>query len=80
MARHSIPERCNRPAHRMADNGYRLCPDHARVNDPSFKLYPNTVGPCDYAMDDLAAARYVNPNRVTPTAGPYWVTGIQEDN
>jgi len=58
MTRHSIPERCNRPAHRMADNGYRTCPDHARINDPAFVLYENTVGPCDYPMDGLGAAPY----------------------
>lgn len=56
--RTAIPERCNKPAWRTYPNGYRVCWDHARVNDPDETLHPNSVGPCDYPMDGLGAAPY----------------------
>ena len=60
-ARHSIPERCNRPAWRSYPNGYRVCWDHARVNDPDETLHENSIGPCDYPRD----ARYEPGEEVT---------------
>jgi hypothetical protein len=59
--RTSIPERCNRPAWRDYPNGYRVCRDHAAMNDPDQRLSPDVLGPCDYPMDGLGAARYVRP-------------------
>jgi hypothetical protein len=47
----SIPERCNRDAWRSYPNGYRVCRNHARVNDPDETLHENSIGPCDYPMD-----------------------------
>ena len=57
--RHSIPERCNRPAWRDYPNGYRVCRDHALMNDPAQTLHDNPIGPCDYPLDGLADAPFV---------------------
>ena len=51
-------ERCNRLAHRMYPNGYRVCWDHAQVNNPNETLYPNEIGPCDFPIDGHGAMRY----------------------
>jgi hypothetical protein len=51
-------ERCNRMAWRTYPNGYRVCRDHAHVNDPAETLHENTVGPCDYPTDGHGAMRY----------------------
>ena len=57
--RHSIPERCNRPAWRYYANGYRVCLNHSRPNDPNELRAENPVGPCDYPMGNLECARYI---------------------
>lgn len=45
-------ERCNRPAWRSHTvSGFRVCVDHARVNDPDYDLHPNTIGPCDVPIE-----------------------------
>ncbi len=50
-------ERCNRPAWRSyggeADTRYalyRVCRDHAPMNDPTQTLHENSIGPCDYPI------------------------------
>jgi hypothetical protein len=51
-------ERCNRDAWREYPNGYRVCLEHAQVNNPDERLYPNRIGPCDYPVDGHGAMRY----------------------
>ncbi len=51
-------ERCNRPAHRTYPNGYRVCWDHAEVNNPDETLHDTTIGPCDFPLDGHGAMRY----------------------
>lgn len=47
-----MAERCNKPAWRYyLKSGYRVCLDHARVNDPNEQLSENMVGPCDYVLE-----------------------------
>jgi len=51
-------ERCNRDAWRSYPNGYRVCRDHAQVNNPNEELHENSIGPCDYPLDGKGAMRY----------------------
>jgi hypothetical protein len=51
-------ERCNRPAWRYYPNGYRVCRDHAVMNDPHQMMADNPVGPCDYALDGKGAMSF----------------------
>ena len=51
-------ERCNRIAHRVYPNGYRVCRDHAWMHDERATLYPDIQGPCDYPLDGKGAMRY----------------------
>jgi hypothetical protein len=47
-------ERCNRLAWRYYEsNGFRVCRDHARVNDPAEIVHWEPVGPCDQPMEDI---------------------------
>lgn len=47
-------ERCNRPAWRYYANGYRVCINHSRPNDPNELRAENTVGPCDFPLNEPA--------------------------
>lgn len=51
-------ERCNRYAWRSYPNGYRVCREHAAVNNPDETLHENSIGPCDYPIDGKGAMRY----------------------
>ncbi len=57
-------ERCNKPAWRDYPNGYRVCPNHARVNDPAETLHENKIGPCDYPLDGLGAMRWPDRKKI----------------
>lgn len=51
--------RCNRPAWRDYPNGYRVCWEHhAADDDPGQRLHANSIGPCDYPVDEDGAMRY----------------------
>ncbi len=63
MVRHTIPERCNKPARFYSViNGYRCCDDH-HDGSPIIAESATVVGRCDYPMDGLGAAKYVPLNR-----------------
>ena len=56
--RNTIPHRCNARASYLSMNGGAYCPKHCPPGaDPWPALEPRK--PCDYAMDDKGAARYV---------------------
>jgi hypothetical protein len=53
MPRHTVPERCDRPAIGFA-NAYRFCDEHV---PPGIIWESDYNGRCDYPMDGLGAAR-----------------------
>ena len=58
-------ERCNRPAWRYYDNGFRVCRDHAVMDDSNQHMAHEPIGPCDYALDGKGAMSYNRRMRET---------------
>lgn len=56
--RYIAPERCNKPASRYADNGYRVCESCLTLENAADRFTLELgIGRCDRPTDGLGAAR-----------------------
>lgn len=56
--RDTVPKRCNKPASRYADNGYRVCEACHKLESAADTFTVELgIGRCDRPTDGLGAAR-----------------------
>jgi predicted Zn-ribbon and HTH transcriptional regulator len=67
-----VPARCDKPATRYAENGYRVCEACLKLESPGevFTVAEN-IGRCDRPVDVLGAMRYTAPENCRDCGTPF---------